>query len=125
MRYRVNAFLCASRMMHGTVAFQSIEWWMRGLLLRIIETFVLPGIIITVVNALQNVPKRRYISVIPPFCDWDCFWVIEKTGSVRNRQPRLPRLVYVFTSSFIAPINLKGREVEQKNVFMHFLRENR
>jgi len=106
--------------MHGTVAFQFMRWWMRGLLVFIIDTLVLPGIIITVVNALQNVPKRKYISVIPPACCCDSFWSSWAEVNVKNRTPRDPSVVYVFTSSFIAPMNLNGLSVEQKKEFMHF-----
>jgi len=107
-------------MMQGTVAFQSIEWWIRGLLLRIIETLTLLGAIIVVVNALQNVPKRRYISVMPLVCDCVSFWSSCSPVNVKKRLPLLPSVVNVFTSSFIAPTNRNGRSVEQKKEFDRF-----
>lgn len=85
----------------------------------IILTFALLGIIITVVNALQYVPNRKYISEIPPLCVCVSFWSSCADVNVKNSEPRLPRVVYVFTSSFIAPTNLNGRIVEHKKEFIH------
>src|SRR5947207_682492 len=75
----------------------------------------------TVVNDLQYVPYFRYISVSPALCFCVAFWEREIIGIVIKRSPRLPKMQYVFTSSFIAPTNWKGLSVEQKKEFIHFL----